>query len=102
MGDNIVDLFDFLPKSKIKAGEGLDNGKFPFYTSSEYLTKFINHFSFTPPCLIFGTGGKASIHYSEQKFSASNDCIVLFNKKSIILLFVFISVIYIIFKIFII
>ena len=30
----ISELYFFLPKSKIKAGEGLNTGDYPFYTSS--------------------------------------------------------------------
>jgi type I restriction enzyme S subunit len=37
----IEDLFEYLPKSKIKAGEGLIEGEYPFYTSSENLTKYL-------------------------------------------------------------
>jgi type I restriction enzyme S subunit len=70
------ELFDFQFKSKIKAGEGLDSGKFPFFTSSDNLSKFINSFQFDKSSLIFGTGGNASIHYCNNRFSVSTDCLV--------------------------
>jgi len=34
-------LFWFGPKSNIKAGDGQEKGRFPFYTSSPKLTKWI-------------------------------------------------------------
>jgi type I restriction enzyme S subunit len=74
------DLFDYENKSKIKAGEGVKLGRYPFYTSSADLTKFINDFQFDKTSLIFGTGGNASIHYSETPFSVSTDCLVAFPK----------------------
>jgi len=73
----LKDLFDYLPKSKIKAGEGLKEGKYPFYTSSENQSKFLNDFQHAPGCLIFGTGGKASVHFSAKNFSISTDCITI-------------------------
>lgn len=70
-------LFDYLPKSKIKAGHGLDEGKYPFYTSSGTLSKYLNNFQHNPGCLIFGTGGKASVHLTTSCFSTSTDCIAI-------------------------
>lgn len=70
-------LLKFLPKSKIKAGDGLDSGKYPFYTSSATLSKFIDTFNYEDESLIFGSGGNASIHYCNQKFATSTDCFVV-------------------------
>ncbi|ALM07743.1 restriction modification system DNA specificity subunit [Sediminicola sp. YIK13] len=70
------DIFWFGPKSKIKAGDGLDEGRFPFYTSSSILKKFVNTEQFFDEALIFGTGGSASVHYANEPFSTSTDCIV--------------------------
>ena len=70
------DLFDYENKSKIKAGDGLASGSYPFYTSSVVLTKFIDQFQFDKTSLIFGTGGNASIHYCDKPFSVSTDCLV--------------------------
>jgi type I restriction enzyme S subunit len=77
------ELFDFQKKSKIKAGDGLKNnsGKFPFYTSSNELTKSINEYLYEKPSLILGTGGLASIHYSNEKFAVSTDCLVASPKS---------------------
>ena len=42
------DIFSFEKKSKIKAGDGfkLGEGKYPFYTSSDTLSKTLNEFLF--------------------------------------------------------
>lgn len=70
------DIFLFAPKSKIKAGDGLDKGRFPFYTSSPILSKYYHTEQYFDEALIFGTGGSASIHYSDEPFSTSTDCLV--------------------------
>src|SRR5690606_31806774 len=71
-------LFNFQKKSKIKAGDGLilGDGNYPFYTSSDTLTKSLNDYLFEEESLIFGTGGKASVHYCNSKFAVSTDCFV--------------------------
>lgn len=71
------EAFEFQKKSKTKAGEGLDKGEYPFYTSSEILSKFLNEYHYEGDALIFGTGGKASVHYNGDKFSVSTDCFVI-------------------------
>ncbi|MEB3800474.1 restriction endonuclease subunit S [Flavobacterium columnare] len=71
-----VSLFDFLPKSKVKAGDGLEEGDFPFFTSSSILKKRINKAQYFDEAIIFGTGGSASIHHSNEPFSTSTDCII--------------------------
>ena len=74
---SIKDGFNSLNKSKIKAGDGLSEGNFPFYTSSSIQSKFLNEYEIEDESLIFGTGGSASIHYSKGKFSSSTDCFVI-------------------------
>lgn len=74
--EKFKDLFWFAPKSNIKAGEGLDKGRFPFYTSSPKRSKWINKEQHFDEALIFGTGGLPSIHFEDQPFSTSTDCIV--------------------------
>ena len=78
----IEEIFDFLPKSKLKAGKGLEEGKYPFYTSSPELTKYIDIAKYQGESSIFGTGGKASIHFAKSKFSTSTDCIVIQKKAN--------------------
>lgn len=70
------------PKSKIKAGEGLVEGKYKFFTSSNIQTKWLNEFQYDKPALIFGTGGMASVHYCDTPFSTSTDCIVMYAKDN--------------------
>lgn len=72
----LKDILDWLPKSSLKAREGLENGKFPFFTSSQSLSKFYNDLIYDGECLIFGTGGNPSIHYYEGSFATSTDCFV--------------------------
>lgn len=74
--EKFKDIFWFGPKSKIKAGDGLDKGRFPFYTSSPKLTKWIDKEQHFDEALIFGTGGLASIHFADEPFSTSTDCLV--------------------------
>lgn len=75
-----ISLFKFAPKSKVKAGDGLDEGNFPFYTSSSILKKRIDKAQHFDEALIFGTGGSASIHFSDEPFATSTDCIVAINE----------------------
>lgn len=74
--EKFKDLFGFGQKSNIKAGDGLDKGRFPFYTSSPKLTKWIDREQHFDEALIFGTGGLPSIHFSDEPFSTSTDCLV--------------------------
>lgn len=87
----IKDAFAFLKKSKIKAGDGLEIGKYPFYTSSSVLCKYLDSYEIEGESLIFGTGGSASVHHSYGNFSTSTDCFVIQsnNKYEIDLRFVY-------------
>jgi len=75
-------VFEYCKKSGFPAGLGSENGVYPFFTSSDKLSKKIDSFIYEIPSLIFGTGGKASVHYCDVKFNTSNDCIVA-NPKNI-------------------
>lgn len=79
----LKDLFDYLPKSKVQAGDGLEEGMYPFYTSSENQTKYLNKYQHGPGCLVFGTGGKASVHFTTSHFSTSTDCITIKPKSEV-------------------
>lgn len=79
----LKDLFDYLPKSKVQAGDGLEEGMYPFYTSSENQTKYLNDYQHAPGCLVFGTGGKASVHITTSYFSTSTDCITIKPKPGL-------------------
>ncbi len=79
--EKFSDIFSFAPNSKVKAGEGLEKGLFPFYTSSQNLSKWIDKKQYFEEALVFGTGGSASIHYVNEPFSTSTDCIVTINRR---------------------
>lgn len=70
------EVCSYQKKSSIKAGDGNITGLYPFFTSSTEQTKFIDNYQFDEPSLIFGTGGKASVHYCAKKFAVSTDCLV--------------------------
>ena len=70
-------------KSKIKAGDGIDNGIFPFFTCSNDVVKTHNFAQYKGPALIFGTGGKASVHFCSESFSTSTDCLVYKTSKEV-------------------
>ena len=90
MTKKFKDLFKFAIKSNIKANDGLQEGEYPFYTSSKKLTKRINNALYEQHALIFGTGGQASIHYVNTKFSTSTDCLVATsNQKDLNIKFVY-------------
>ena len=78
-------MFKFEKKSKIKAGEGLENGEYKFFTSSPIQNKFLDKYIFDSESLIFGTGGQPSIHYCDEKFSTSTDCFVITSKNNEVL-----------------
>ena len=73
-------LFKFLPKSKIKAGEELEEGTYKFFKSGRNQSKFINVAIFSGESLIIGDGGKANINYYNGKFSTSDHCYVIQKK----------------------
>ena len=73
-------LFQFEPKSNIKAGAGLDNGKYPFYTSSTIQTKRIDVAQYKGNSIVIGTGGQPSVHYASIPFSTSTHCVVVTPK----------------------
>jgi type I restriction enzyme S subunit len=75
------EMFAFQPKSKIKAGEGVSKGAFPFFTCSPIQDKFYDVANYSGEALIFGTGGSATMHYINGDFSTSTDCLVAFPKK---------------------
>jgi len=69
-------ILRFLKKSKHKAADGKEHGRYKFFTSSNIQSKFVDKFDFHGEYLIFGTGGDASIHYSNDRFSTTADCLV--------------------------
>ena len=77
----LKNLTTFLPKSKIKAGAGINNGKFPFFTSSDTLSLYIDDYLYDCEAIILGTGGKPSCNYYNGKFSVSTDNFVIITNN---------------------
>lgn len=73
------DLLIPQPKSKIKAGDGITQGVYKFFTSSPIQNRFYDEATYDQPSLIFGTGGNASVHYCAEPFSTSTDCLVMYG-----------------------
>ena len=69
-------LFEWNEKSKIKSGDGLKEGEFDFFVCSDTEIKKYNKALFHGEALIFGTGGKPSLHYKNGSFAYSTDCVV--------------------------
>ncbi|MCR4874736.1 MAG: restriction endonuclease subunit S [Clostridia bacterium] len=79
----LKDEFSFMPKSKIKAGEGKDEGLYPFFTSSDVKVKRIDNYLFNDELVVLGTGGMPSCNYFNGKFAVSTDNFVLKSKGRI-------------------
>jgi len=64
--------FEFLPKSKHPAKKGKEEGRYPFFTSSNVVDKYIDSFDYDGEYLIIGDGGTGNCKYHNGKFSASD------------------------------
>lgn len=64
-------------KSTIKAGDGIPKGKFPLYTCSPVVNKYLDDYLFDDEAIILGTGGNPSINYCNGKFAVSTDCLTM-------------------------
>ncbi len=80
--EKLGEVIEFLPKSKRRAGDALEEGKYPFFTSS-YRQKFIDFADYKEEAIILGTGGSPTIHFSKN-FSTSADTFVIKGKKEIL------------------
>lgn len=78
--NKLSDILLFAPKSKLNASQGLESGKFPFYSSSQLVNKRTNNPQYKKNALIIGTGGSANIHFSSNDFSTTSHCSVLYSK----------------------
>ena len=68
-------------KEKLKASDGLKNGKYRFYTSSQDKILYRNSYEFEEYCILIGRGGNVSIHLS-HKFSVSHDDVYVISLKT--------------------
>lgn len=73
---NFEDFFEFQKKVSHTASEGKEFGKYKFFTSSNIQNKYVDQYDFDGEFLIFGTGGNASIHYCNERFAATTDCLI--------------------------
>ena len=73
----IKDLFDFLPKPNRPASYGAKEGKYPFFTSSNTIDKFVDIADYDGEYLIVGDGGTANCKYYSGAFSASDHNYIL-------------------------
>ena len=69
-----------LPKSKIKAGDGKKEGKYPLYRSSNKLDTYYDEYLLDEEVIIIGTGGNPSIHYNKGKCAYTTQYLVLKSK----------------------
>jgi type I restriction-modification system DNA methylase subunit len=82
----IGDIGQLLPKSKHKAGDAIEDGKYNFYTSSSIIKKS-NYNDFTEEIIIIGSGGNGSV-FIDKNFSCSADNF-LFQSKNMINKFIY-------------
>lgn len=78
--EKFKDLFKYAPKSNLKASYGNEEGNFAFYTSSSRISKRTDKAQYYDEALIFGNGGSANIHYSNEPFSTTSHCFVAVPK----------------------
>ena len=79
----VKEIINYAPKSKIKAGDAVSNGKYMFFTSSVDENKRYSEYQIDGEGIIMGTGGNATLHYYNGKFSTSTDCIVLQTNENV-------------------
>lgn len=79
----VSELYTYAPKSNIKASIASSNGKYQFYSSSSNEEYRCNDYIYDCKAIIMGTGGNATLHYYEGKFSVSTDCLVLIPNEKV-------------------
>ena len=75
-------LFEWKQKSHIKSGEGQKTGHYKMFVCSDTEIKRFDEYIESGESLVFGTGGKASCHFVDDKFAYSTDCVVAQKKKT--------------------
>lgn len=68
----LSELFSFETKSKRSASYGAAIGAFPFFTSSNEISKYVDDYDYDGEYLIVGDGGAGNCKYYNGKFSASD------------------------------
>ena len=82
--DNLSRVVTFLPKSKIKAGEAKENGKYVFFTSSDSRHLYIDEYLYDDELIVLGTGGLPSCNYYNGKFAVSTDNFVIKTNNNLL------------------
>lgn len=73
LGDIIIKM----KKADHGAKDGLDNGKYPFFTNSTTDKKlYFNEYDYDEPIILANTGGAAYFKYCDEKCSGSRDLFV--------------------------
>ena len=67
-------LVSFMAKSKLNAGDSIENGIYPFYLSGEKVGT-VNEFMYKGCYIIANDGGEAGFRLSNGSFAYSNHCI---------------------------
>jgi len=80
---HVGEFFSYGPKSTLKAGDAVIDGKYRFFTSSNDEDKRCCEYQFEGEGIIMGTGGNATLHYCNDKFSVSTDCVVILPSEKI-------------------
>ena len=73
----LIECIEKLEKSKIKAGDGEKAGKYPLYTCSPKVNKFLDNYLYDTEAIILSTGGNPIINYHKGRFSYSTDCLAI-------------------------
>ena len=73
----LIECIEKLEKSKIKAGDGEKEGKYPLYTCSPKVNKFLDNYLYDTEAIILSTGGNPVINYHKGEFSYSTDCLAI-------------------------
>lgn len=78
-------VINWAEKSRIKSGDGQSTGKYKMFVCSDTEIKRLDNYLINKEALIFGTGGKASIHYCNGPFAYSTDCVVAVTSNNSII-----------------
>lgn len=79
-GKTLEEICNILPRSKRNTKYGNDVGKYPFFTSSKVINRFVDIPDYDGESLIIGDRGEPNITYATE-FSASDICYILQNKN---------------------
>ena len=79
----LEEVVEILPKSKIKAGDGKKEGKYPLYRSSNKIDTYYDEYLLDEEVIIVGTGGNPSIHYNTGKCAYTTQCLAITSKGTL-------------------